>query len=454
MSEHNGLWIAIGGGSLADKIESSIQTRWEFSYAVPQADVKPRRAELVVVSLRGTIPDYIGISVRGRPGTTGQTTVMISNLIPLKRLKVTDVKALLPGRFKETYTPPSSGIYRPTPRLWSELQRILIDTSSEITDRIAGLQRALIAANSVVARRTEGGLEIFERDAVASALQAWQGPTARRRVLRSAIVTEDPRAPFLARLQNVPTREDPQINHDHTVFPGLTVPSRDIVSAVTLSEGSERITILNCNRQPLEETLGVDLIYYSHHFHSFTLVQYKRMVDENGSVGYRPTSDLNHAKEINRMRAAEAVLQSLPVSAESDTSSYRLTARPFFIKLCETKATIELDSGLVSGMYVPLELWEALLKSEAVIGPQGGIRITWENCVRRLRNAEFTNLLRYGWIGSALQQTEKLSEIIETVLSSGRMLILAATQPGTGSMDYRRDNWGRFATEDDPEGAF
>jgi hypothetical protein len=234
----------------------------------------------------------------------------------------------------------------------------------------------------------------------------------------------------------------------------MTIASRDIVSAVTLNEGTERITILNCNRQPLEETLGVDLIYYSHHFEAFTLVQYKRMVDENGTIGYRPKSDPNYKSEIARIHSAELLLKSLPQIKEPDVDSYRLTERPFFIKLCETKASIELDSGMVSGMYVPLGLWEALLKSEMAKGSRGAIRITWENCVRRLRNGEFTSLLRYGWIGSAAQQTQKLSEIIEAVLGAGRMLILAVTKPGNASTDYRRDNWGRFASEDDPEGAF
>lgn len=454
MSEDSGLWIAIGGGSLADRIESSIESRWEFSYSIPQFDVKPRRAELVIVSLRGTIPDFLGISLRGRPGTTGLTTTMISNLVPLRRLKVSEVQAALPARFRRLYDPPREGVYRPSAGLWREIQAILIEQNPQSSDRIANLRRTLTDANRRRRGRVEGGLEIFERDAVASALQAWGGPTIRRRVLRSAVGTGDRTAPFLARLQNVPTREDPQINHDQTVFPGMTISSRDIVSAVTLNEGKERITILNCNRQPLEETLGVDLIYYNHRFQAFTLVQYKRMVDENGTVGYRPKPDPNYKAEMARMHSAELLLQSLPRRKEPGVDGYRLTDRLFFIKLCETKASVELDSGMVSGMYVPLELWEALVKSEKAKGPRGAIRVTWENCVRRLRNGEFTNILRYGWIGSAAEQTEKLSEIVEAVLGSGRMLVLAATKPGNASTDYRRDNWGRFAAEDDPEGAF
>jgi hypothetical protein len=198
----------------------------------------------------------------------------------------------------------------------------------------------------------------------------------------------------------------------------------------------------------------VDLIYYSHKFKSFVLVQYKRMVDENGIPGYRPNLDSNHAKELARMRLAEQLLQTIPNVASNDTACFRLSPAPFFVKLCEAKAPIALDSGMVTGMYVPLQLWESLLASPTVIGPKGGVNVTWENCTRRFSNGEFTNLLRYGWIGSTESHTQKLSEIIERVLDSGRMLVLATTEPGSGSKDYRRDNWGRFATEDDLEAAF
>jgi len=54
----------------------------------------------------------------------------------------------------------------------------------------------------------------------------------------------------------------------------MRVARRDIVGSVVLHDHDEYLTILNCNRQPLEATLGVDLIYYNHRFDSFLLVQY------------------------------------------------------------------------------------------------------------------------------------------------------------------------------------
>jgi len=72
---------------------------------------------------------------------------------------------------------------------------------------------------------------------------------------------------------------------------------------------------------------------------------------------------------------------------------------------------------------------------------------------RKLTNGQFTNLLRNGWIGSAAGESKELSRIIESVLAAGRMLVLAATIKGPRSDDFRRDDWGRFAAEDDPSAA-
>lgn len=454
MKQEDGLWLAINGGALADKIAYAIDAHGQFSYPIPQADFHPRRAELVVVSLGGRRADYFGVSVRSKFGTTGQMNVMVSNLMPVHRLSFQSVRAELPNRFPNAFQPPIAGIYRPTPKLWEALLSVLIPDTPDNKLRVGAIERALNEANRSGSGSQEGGLEAFERDAIGCALQAWGGPTTRRRILRNAAPTLDQRAPFLERLKDVISREDPQINHDHTIFPGMTLSRRDIVSSVTLAAGEDQITILNCNRQPLEQTLGVDLIYYSHRFKSFVLVQYKRMVDQNGTSGYRPHLDSNHAKEIARMRTAELLLKTIPAAATNDTSCFRLSADPFFVKLCEAKAAIATDSGMVSGMYVPLHLWKSLLTSRDVLGPKGGVSVTWENCTRRFSNGEFTNLLRYGWIGSTEAHTQTLSTIIEQVLSSGRMLVLAATEPGAGSKDHRRDNWGRFASEDDMEAAF
>ena len=79
--------------------------------------------------------------------------------------------------------------------------------------------------------------------------------------------------------------------------------------------------------------------------------------------------------------------------------------------------------------------------------------ITWDNCLRRFNNGEFTNLLRDGWIGSAAGESKALARVVEEVLSSGRMLVFAETSKGRVSKDLRCDHLGQFAADDDPMAA-
>ena len=448
----SGLWITGGNGKLADAVAASIESSEMFSKTVTQSAIKPRQAELVLVSVDGKKVDYIGISQRGRRASTGQITVVVSNLKEI-RLPCEELKAALPTRLSRYFSIPAEGGYRPSPKLWQELLGILRQSDPGLTDVIRDLTRR-VAAAQVPQGRIGGGLEVFERDAVASALQAFGGSAFRKRILRKAgAPVRGSVAPFLERLEGASVREDPQIIHDQSVFPGLNVARRDVVGSVFLTNGTENLTILNCNRQPLEQTLGVDLIYYSHRYDSFVLVQYKRMAEGAEGAEYRPGNDASHEKEIRRMLEAEAFLKKVPATMNMGTMDYRLSGRPFYVKLCEPKAKAALDAGMVSGMYIPLELWRTFLSSGEAIGKRGGVVVTWDNCTRRFNNSEFTNLLRNGWIGSASGESKSLSAIVNKVLDSGRMLVLAGTSRGRVSEDLRRDRLGRFAADDDTEGA-
>ena len=449
----SGLWLTVGGGKLADAVANSIDNQEQFSTTVIQSEIKPRSAELVLVSLNGRLIDYAGISQAGRRVATGQITIAISNL---KEIGVSckELDAALPPRFSKRFRVPPDGAYRPTPRLWEEILKAIRGKIPAGGSAIDALNRT-VAASQVPLGRIKGGLEVFERDAVASALQVFGGSAFRKKVLRAAgAPVKGDKAPFLSRLREVPIREDPQITHDQVEFPGMRISRRDVIGSVVLTDGIDYLTVLNCNRQPLEQTLGVDLIYYSHRFDSFVLVQYKRMREgRTGGAEYRPGSDPNHEKEVERMLKTEEFLNAQPKDESTSTSDFRLSEHPFYVKLCEPKAKAALDAGMVSGMYVPFELWCRLLAAPAARGPKGGVVITWDNCLRRFNNGEFTNLLRHGWIGSAAGESKALSAIVEQVLSSGRMLVLAETSRGRGSKDFRRDPLGRFAADDDPTAA-
>lgn len=250
----SGLWITAGAGKLADAVANSIQSNDQFSTTVTQSRIKPRLAEIALVSLQGTSVDYVGISQVGRRVATGQVTIAISNLIGIDDLPCDEIEAKLASRFSKSFDPPLEGAWRPTPRLWEEVLKIVRAERPGAIQKFDELNR-MVAASRPARGRIAGGLEVFERDAIASALQTFGGSAFRKRVLRRA--GPPPRnpavAPFLSQLREISVREDPQITHDQSTFPGMAVARRDVVGSVVLTNGVEDLTILNCNRRPWKE---------------------------------------------------------------------------------------------------------------------------------------------------------------------------------------------------------
>jgi hypothetical protein len=449
----HGLWIS-AGEDRAERIKVAIDLKGYFTQVVDFSSIHPRPAELAIVSLSEDSVDYLAIATKGRMVATDQVTISLSHFVSLGDLSLEQLAAELPNRFASKVPTSATGIWRPSPVLWEQLVAALGRLAPDTRKDVPRL-RQLITTSSRPSRRTEGGLNVFERDAVATALQTWGGVGYRKRILRQVQPVTNEVAPFLSRLGSSRMREDPQINHDHAAFPGMEVARRYQVGAIELANEGERLTILNCNRQPLEQTLGVDLIYYNHRFDSFVLVQYKRMTEQrDGTVAYRPMGDSSHHHELDRMNATSRVIAALPNARRRKLDACRLSTRPFFFKLCEAKAKSALDVGMVNGMYIPLDVWRRLLKNPVVRGKRGGVAVGWHNCPRKFSNSEFTSLLRNGWIGSSAKATEMLASVIEEVLGTGHMLILAVTSAGTGSRDYRRNTVGQFTADDDPLGVF
>jgi hypothetical protein len=196
------LWITVGGGTHADKIATSIYSNGQFTTTVPKSHVRPYTAELVVLSMQGTDADYIGISQAGRLVPVDQSTIAISNLVELKSMTNERIKKKLPPRLARRFEPPANGVYRVFPRLWNEILKIAA-SSPKTRRRVRELQQAVADAGRPN-RRIEGGLEVFERNAIASPLQVFGGPKFRKRILREgAVGGASPNAPFLGRLETV-----------------------------------------------------------------------------------------------------------------------------------------------------------------------------------------------------------------------------------------------------------
>lgn len=456
------IWLRFRG-TQAEKIYNAITLKGEFTAIVSRSEVKPKQHQLCLVSLEykgmyssGNEPDfsvdYIGVSRKGTLVATDQVRIKISSILQTEHVDVQPIIEKLPNNFANRL-PSTYGEPLRLPKGLSQAFIGALEGASQcVRNGLPGIDAQLNELRQIEVS-PEGGLETFERDAVITSLETFGGTKFRKEILRGTQPSTAATPSFLNRLSHYDVREDVQINFDAVTFPGFKVAHSEVFGAVQLVNSSgQQLTIMNCNRQPLEQTLGVDLIYYSHAYRSFVLVQYKRLKSESGSTPvYRPNSDKNYAGELQRMNEAEKAITSLEPN-EVGVNDYRLGTDAFYFKFCEARQKSSLDAGMISGMYIPLGLWNHFVQTGSATGPRGGVRIDWDNHPRSFNNSRFCQLLKEGWIGSSAAQTEKLDQIIEGTLAGQRMLVIAATSPATGRPDQLRDDQGRFADADDPLG--
>jgi hypothetical protein len=294
------------------------------------------------------------------------------------------------------------------------LQRLCPASGGEI-DLVLMLSRERAA----LPRATEGEpITMFEGDAVALALDI--AGFDRRDEL--AYWSGDAHAPFLAGIHSFAQLEDRMIDNDARVFGDWNLIAASAVGWAEFERNGEHLWTINVNRAPVERSLGVDLIYYTHTFNAYVLVQYKRMERESGrDAVFRPTEGFED--ELARMRAL--VLDEADPDAPGD---YRLDPSCCYLKLCPAVAKETPVGSLVGGMYIPLAYWDLLAGSADVLGPRGGIAVTHANAGRYFDNTQFVSLVQDAWIGSRGVTSEQITEIVRSGLDANRSIILAAAK--------------------------
>jgi hypothetical protein len=299
-----------------------------------------------------------------------------------------------------------------------------------LADLRPGLANALQAFRDPDARFIRGpGFEIaaMEKDALGLALDItsidrepigrWVGPGA------------VPRG-FLEGLDQAVLREDAIVQHDLGVFGDWDiVRGESVVGSVKFERGGSKLTVVSVNRLPLEETLGVDLIYYHETYDAFVLVQYKRMGKEDG-LGWVYRPDGNHAAEVERM---EAIPSSHPDPL--DALNYRLNFGACYFKLCESVTFDPTTTRLLPGMYLPLDYVAALVSTAR--GPRGGPAYGYSTVPRHLNNSQFVELVQDGWVGSSGDVSDALREFIEARVADGRSVLFAIGERRSGLIGRR-----------------
>jgi hypothetical protein len=225
---------------------------------------------------------------------------------------------------------------------------------------------------------------------------------------------------FLRGLNQAVLREDQILNHDLGVFSDWDIVDRSAVGAVFFGRNGAEVTVVNVNRTPVEQTLGVDLVYFHEQFRSFVLVQYKRLEDDRDSdmgAVYRP--DENLEGELTLMRA---VVPTPPDPV--DEWSYRLGPGVSYLKLCKSVQFDPRSKDLIPGMYLPLEYFDAC--EPTAVGPRGGRAYGYSTVPRHFNNTQFIDLVQGGWIGSNGTLSDELQQLVEELVESGRSVLLAS----------------------------
>ncbi len=240
---------------------------------------------------------------------------------------------------------------------------------------------------------------------------------------------------FLDGLEKVRLREDSMVVSDLINLPGYKILKTTSFSSVVFENKKSKLTVVLANKLPLEEQLGVDLIYYNETFSCFLMIQYKAMeietIDDNEiekkdkyEVYRFPNAQLT--KEIERMNGMLLELKKAPANSEAD--GFRLNENPFFLKICPRISFNPDNISLIQGMYLPLEYWNILSNHPTMRGPRGGKRLSYRNVRRYFDNTGFITMASGGWVGTNINQSKLLEKVIKSTLESGRSVVYAVNK--------------------------
>ncbi len=211
--------------------------------------------------------------------------------------------------------------------------------------------------------------------------------------------------------------EDNVIAQDASVIPGFELKVKHVTGRAVFFNSGERLDVYTANKGPLEEMLGVDLIYVNETVGNTVMVQYKllRTHPDSGSAKsdwiFRP--DEQFELEVDRMKL-------LPVKGKP--TDYRLHRSPFFFKFVKRTGDGETHASFV----VSLDHLKQYLDSPNSKGPKGGVRVSFRSLDGvYLRETDLLGLIRSGYIGTHRLETDALKHIIQAVSEGKRSLVLA-----------------------------
>ena len=305
-------------------------------------------------------------------------------------------------------------------KIWREFFETIKWMRPEVAQSLEQLENRCLTVKDI---SHEQGFEIMmmERDAVGLALEI--AGYDRPKILAEHLPSKKSPTPILEYFKNVRIIEDDLIERDTKVFGDwLKIDRFDTKKRlVQFQKEDSTLTVLNTNRSNIEDTLGVDLLYFHDTYKSFVMIQYKKLErNHKNKLLYRPI-DKSYEKEIQRMLILEN--HDLLNLQCSKMHEYRLHKSAFYFKLCDPTDEKMSPQNLVPGLYFPLDYWKFLMNSKEIYGERGGKRFV-KGEVRYINNTLFVMLVQDGWIGSISEDMTTLESLVNYSVESNNSLMV------------------------------
>jgi hypothetical protein len=435
-----GLLIFFDEEQRRDLIQERIKGSYEpFSDALSVRDWDISQLSIALFGFSKSTIDYIALAKKGKRVVTSKFRAEFSEMVSLESISVAGLEAKLSENIRRYFIRSSQGVGGTVPyKTWLALINAVKEMRPNLSgdiDRLLSLRR--YSGYSLHGEAAEVLLQ--EREALGTALDIFSGNNQlRERVLSAWAPQEDSvsepdeatssgelsiRSPGQSSfLKGIPGRylqEESALQHDLFSWNKIT-PMHEAGISV-FEQGNRRLEVIYANRNPLEHTLGVDLIYYNQAYKLFVLVQYKLMRKENGQMIYRP--DLQLINELDRMDAFSRKYQQ--TDELQNHEAFRLNPDGFMFKLVPNKGLKPSSGELIKGMYLTREYMKFLMSSYGLKGVKGGSYITFDGAPRYLTNTEFAQAIHRGWIGTCGVQSNTLKELIRRYYETGRAVLLA-----------------------------
>lgn len=410
-----------------------------FSDALDILETRIKEKEVSILSFSEHTLDFLCISTKGNKVVTGKHRVEFSNFVSLDSLFIKEVEKLIDEDISLLILKASQGRGQKVPiKKWTKIINALHTLRpllmSEI-DRILMLKKM----SYYTLRGSTAELLLQEREALGISLDIFEGASDLRKaalggwapsendIEDESKADKDLNLNMLADressfLSGVPSRfiqEETAIQHDLCNWGGIS--AENVGGLAHFEKGDRTLDVIYANRNALEKTTGVDLIYFNQRYNSFILVQYKLMKDEAGKARYRPDKQLY--EELKRMDAFHLKYQtSSPIVSNAE---YRINNDGFLLKFVPNKGLKPASSELIKGMYIPREYMQFLLSSGGPKGERGGKVIEFDNVPRYITNSEFVSFVGRGWIGTNNIHSKSLESLIGTFLETGNATLIA-----------------------------